>query len=415
MPPRYLLATAQGGVHIHKLPSVGTAVLGRGPGCQVLLEDPSISREHARLEIGSACTITDLGSRNGTHFRGQRLVQGEPCRVGAGESFALGSVSVLLLPAGANPPIAAIAGSRLCVEDPTADDSSGLLTAIARTSVSALLLGETGVGKEVLAARIHELSGRKGPLVAVNCAALSETLLESELFGHEKGAFTGASQAKPGLLQTAAAGTLLLDEIGEMSPSVQAKMLRAIETQSILPLGGVRPLTIDVRFLAATHRDLLAAGGGVFRRDLYYRVAGFSLVIPPLRDRRSQIVRLATEILTASAAQSGAAIPTLTPAATIALATHDWPGNVRELRNVMMRALVLARGGEVDVEHVLFDTRSDGLPSQPAVVNERERILAALEACAGNQTRAARALGMSRSTFIQKLRLLDVPRPRVRG
>jgi two-component system, NtrC family, response regulator AtoC len=410
--PRFLLATAAGGVRIHTLPLEGEAVLGRDPDCDVVLDDPSISRRHTRLRLGPTCAVADLGSRNGTRFRGQLLAPGEERELGSGDSFSLGKVSVLLLPHGSSAPTAALGGARLAVDDPSGEDPAGLLAAIARAPVSVIVFGETGVGKEVLAARLHALSGRAGPYVAINCAALTETLLESELFGHERGAFTGAVQAHAGLLSSAAGGSVLLDEIGEMAPALQAKLLRAIETQSIVRVGGLRPQAIDVRFLAATHRDLLAqAETGQFRRDLYYRLAGFTLEIPPLRARRQQIVRLAMEILAVAAARAGAPPPSLSPAASAALAAHDWPGNVRELRNVMTRALVLARGGEIGPEHILLDTK--GEPAA-APADERARIQAALEACAGNQTRAAKALGISRTTLLQKLREHRIPRPRSR-
>jgi len=179
--------------------------------------------------------------------------------------------------------------------------------------------------------------------VAINCAALTESLLETELFGHERGAFTGAIQAKVGLLQAASGGTLLLDEVGEMAPALQAKLLRAIETQTVMPVGGVRPVAIDVRFLAATHRNLLAqVESRDFRRDLYYRLAGFALEIPPLRERKHQIAKLASHLLGAASKTP----PPLTAAATAKLLAHDWPGNVRELRNVLERALVIGRGKE---------------------------------------------------------------------
>jgi len=400
---RYLLVTVEGSLHIFALPTASAAIVGRGTECQIVLDHPSISRQHARLELTSGCTVTDLDSRNGTWFRGKRLEPGQPQRVDVGESFSLGSTSLLLLPAGAKPPVSLVAGSHLRVDDPSGDDSTGLLTAIAETTSSLFILGETGVGKEVLATRIHALSKRTGPLVAVNCAALSETLLESELFGHEKGAFTGAVRTKEGLLQTAAGGTLFLDEIGDMSASVQSKMLRAIETQSVLRLGSVHAQKIDVRFVAATHRDLLA-NTPAFRRDLYYRLAGFTLVVPPLRERRPQILGLATTLLRSL----GEPVPPITSAASIVLMDHDWPGNVRELRNVMARARVIARGGEIDVGHLVFDGPADA----PPAADERTRIAAALESCAGNQTRAAKLLGISRSTLIQKLRLLDIARPR---
>jgi transcriptional regulator with AAA-type ATPase domain len=415
--PRYLLATIGDGVQIRSLPASGSVLIGRDAECQVVLDDPTVSRQHARLEIGATSTITDLGSRNGTLLRRGRLTPGEAHEVSLRESFTIGSVSILLVPPGASPPIAAVAASRLLIPDPKGDDPSGLLTGVAQSNASVLIFGETGVGKELLSSRIHALSGRKGPFVAINCAALTETLLESELFGHEKGAFTGATHAKDGLLRSSAGGTLLLDEIGEMSLAVQAKLLRAIETQSVLRVGGVRSLAIDVRFLGATHRDLAAAiDANAFRRDLYHRLAGFSLAIPPLRERKSEIVRLATEILTEVATSSGVPTPSITPAATLHLSAHHWPGNIRELRNVLNRARVLARGSTIDVTHILFDSPSPSPSPAPAPAtttgDERARIIAALEACAGNQTRAARLLGISRRYLVQKLRALAIPRPR---
>jgi transcriptional regulator of acetoin/glycerol metabolism len=174
--------------------------------------------------------------------------------------------------------------------------------------------------------------------------------------------------------------------------------------------GGVKPLAIDVRFMGATHRDLVAASeANTFRRDLYFRLAGFSLMIPPLRARRQQIMRLGAELLAAQRDKP----PAITPAAALALTTHEWPGNVRELRNVMMRAAVLAGGGAIDAAHILFDAAAPAA-APPAESDERARVVAALEACAGNQTRAAALLGISRTTFVQKIRLYDIPRPRLR-
>jgi transcriptional regulator with AAA-type ATPase domain len=412
--PRFLVAAVGGGLRIHTLPFEGPAILGRSSECDVLLDDASISRQHARLQVGATCSISDLGSRNGTMFRGRRLAPGEECKLGYGDSFSLGAITLLLLPPGVKAPTAALGGSRLVIDDPAGDDPAGLVTAIAEAPTSLIIYGETGVGKEVLAARLHQLSGRKGPLVAINCAALTESLLESELFGHERGAFTGAVQSTTGLLQSAAQGTVLLDEIGEMAPSVQAKLLRAIETQSVVRVGGVRPVAIDVRTIAATHRDLLARSQtGEFRRDLYYRLAGFVLEIPPLRARRHLVPRLAMELLATAAARAGLPAPAITPTAAAALVAHDWPGNVRELRNVVGRALLLARGGDLTAEHVLFDSAA-GNPIQEAGADERTRIVAALDTHAGNQTRAARALGISRTTLVTKLRQHQIPRPRSR-
>jgi DNA-binding NtrC family response regulator len=218
---------------------------------------------------------------------------------------------------------------------------------------------------------------------------------------------------------------LLLDEIGEMAPPIQAKVLRAIETQTVLPLGGVRPVSVDVRFLSATHRNLLdQVKRGSFRRDLYYRLAGIACEIPPLRDRTEQITRIAMQLLAAAAARSGTPPPAITPGAAAMLQTHAWPGNVRELRNVLERAMLFAAGGSIAIEHLLFDTSSERSPAADSeaeiggnastipVEDERARIIAALDACAGNQTRAARMLAISRTTLVQKVRLHGIPRPR---
>jgi DNA-binding NtrC family response regulator len=218
---------------------------------------------------------------------------------------------------------------------------------------------------------------------------------------------------------------LLFDEIGEMAPAIQAKVLRAVETQTVLPLGSVRPVPIDVRFLAATHRDLLAeVKRGSFRRDLYYRLAGITCEIPPLRERTEQIIRIALQILATVAARGGMPPPAITPRAAALLHSHDWPGNVRELRNVLERAMLFAAGGSIDSDQLVFDTASepsrvaqreadvDRKASAAAVDDERARIVSALDACAGNQTRAARMLAISRTTLVQKVRLYGIPRPR---
>jgi DNA-binding NtrC family response regulator len=417
-PPRYLLATAPSGIQIHALPVDGEVILGRAAECQIVLNFALISRQHARLRIlGETCVLADLDSRNGTLLRGERLHPGEERVVGYGDAFSIGAVSFLLVPPSATT-ATSVSGSRLQIVDVEAPTPT--LDAVAQARLSVLIYGETGVGKEVLAQTLHRRSGRTGPFVAVNCAALTEPLLESELFGHERGAFTGAIAAKPGLLQAATGGTLLLDEVGEMAPALQAKLLRAIETQAILPVGSVRPVPVDVRFIAATHRKLLAdVERGSFRRDLYYRLAGFAFEIPPLRERIHQLPRLAFQLLEAAASRSGGSPPALTPEATAALQAHDWPGNVRELRNVLERAVLLAAGGPIDAGHLLFDTEPPPIPSAapapaPAAssnADERTRIIATLDACAGNQTRAARMLGMSRTSFVHKLHLHAIPRP----
>jgi DNA-binding NtrC family response regulator len=281
---------------------------------------------------------------------------------------------------------------------------------IARGQINVLILGETGAGKEVLARTLHELSGRPGPFVAINCGALSETLLESELFGHEKGAFTGAAQAKPGLLETAPRGTVLLDEIGDLPTGLQVKLLRVLETREVYRVGGLKPVPLDVRFLAATHRDLLTdVAEGRFRRDLYYRVNGVTLRLPPLRERRAAIPALARRFLAEAAAAAGRPPPRLGVEAAGLLARHEWPGNVRELRAVVERAVLMTSGDEIGARAILLDA------APPAVADaERARFVATAHRHAGNVTAMARELATSRSQVRRVAQRLGVDLTRLR-
>ena len=230
------------------------------------------------------------------------------------------------------------------VEDPRMRRAYQLAQSAARGVISVLVVGETGVGKDVMATQIHKLSPRaKAPFVTLNCAAISESLLESELFGHEKGAFTGATDAKAGLLEMAPGGTVFLDEIAEMPAKLQAKLLRVLETREIQRVGSVKTRAIDVRFVAATNRDLDAdIAEGKFRRDLYYRLNGITVHIPPLRERRAEIMPLVRSFLARFAREAGdRAAPDVSPEAARLLEVYPWPGNVREVRNVVERALLL--------------------------------------------------------------------------
>jgi DNA-binding NtrC family response regulator len=311
---------------------------------------------------------------------------------------------------------------------------------IAQGDISVLVLGETGVGKEVLARAVHDASRRRGrPFVAIHCAALPENLLESELFGHEKGAFTGATQAQKGLLESAEGGTVFLDELGEIPLSVQVKLLRAIETKRVLRVGSRAEKAIDVRFVSATSADLEAdIGKSAFRADLYYRLAGHTLSVPPLRARVPEIVPIARTFLAEVSAQLGRSVPRLDGGATSALESYAWPGNVRELRNVIERAALLSGGEVLERAHlparvVEQDRTSMPNPTPPnrdssprdlriadgalrAEIEavEREKIIAALAHCAGNQTQAAQHLGISRRTLVARLSEYDIPRPRKR-
>jgi two-component system NtrC family response regulator len=274
---------------------------------------------------------------------------------------------------------------------------------VAATDMTTCLQGESGTGKEVIARFIHRRSPRRhSPFVAINCAALPEQLLESELFGFERGAFTGAQQPKPGQIELAAGGVLFLDEITEMSPAAQAKFLRVLQEREFLRLGGTRPIRINVRIIAATNRDLYdAVERGQFRADLYYRVNVFDIHLPPLRERRNDILLMAASFL-----REFGATATLTPAAMEALRRHDWPGNVRELRNVLERAAIMCDGPFIDAEHLSLSTRGDVPPlsSTDLGVLERQAIEQVMRETSGNKVRAAKQLGITRTQLYGRLR-----------
>lgn len=285
------------------------------------------------------------------------------------------------------------------------------LVVVADSMVPVLIMGESGTGKEVVAQLLHRWSGRPdGPMVAANCAGLPETLIESELFGHTKGAFTGASEARQGLFRAAHGGTLFLDEIGELPMHLQPKLLRAIETGQITPVGSETPISVDTRLVAATNRDLSeAVEAGQFRDDLYYRINVVELVVPPLGQRREDILPLAKRF-----GNEFASGPIrFSPQAVNCLLAHAWPGNVRELRNAIQRACLLSRGDVVMPEHL--PPRIAGLAEEPHHDSdegrlsqvERATILATLAECQGNRTHAAKKLGISRRALIYKLRAIE--------
>jgi transcriptional regulator with GAF, ATPase, and Fis domain len=289
---------------------------------------------------------------------------------------------------------------------------------VAATETTVLLTGESGTGKEVVARFIHRGSRRaKGPFVALNCAALPETLLESELFGHERGAFTGALTAYPGRIEQAAGGTLFLDEVGEMSPAVQAKLLRVLQEREFQRLGATRPIKADVRVVAATNRDLAASiARGEFREDLYYRLSVFEIRLPPLRERREDILPLAEAFLEEIGPAVGRPAAGISRQAHEALLSYPWPGNVRELRNALERATILCDGGLITLEHLPIalgqPTAASGRPENPEAfppggVNletvERDLIAKALAEAGSNRSRAARLLGITRSQLYYRM------------
>jgi DNA-binding NtrC family response regulator len=419
-----LRVLCDGALSSHPLPAEGTVSLGRSGDVDVCIEHASVSRRHAVLHLGAELRIEDLGSANGTRLRERRLDPNAPAPVAVGEAIDVGAVIVVVQPERAlDRPAESPRGSAM-------ERLLGLRDRVAQSNISVLLLGETGAGKEVMAESIHRQSPRRNaPFLRLNCAALSETLLESELFGHEKGAFTGAVAPKPGLLETAHDGTVLLDEVGELPAALQVKLLRVLEERQVLRVGGLKPRPIDVRFISATNRDLQAESEeGKFRRDLYFRLNGITLVVPPLRERIGEIATLARDLVQAACRQSGRAqAPSFSPEALARLERYGWPGNVRELRNVVERAVLLCTGDVITPEHLpgihgsaartplpgIDAPRAETLREELGAL-ERKRILDTLAECGGNQTRAAKRLGMRRQSLVARLDEYGIPRPRKR-
>jgi transcriptional regulator with PAS, ATPase and Fis domain len=293
---------------------------------------------------------------------------------------------------------------------------------VAPTNSTVLLGGESGVGKDLIARAIHQHSRRaSGPFVKINCAAIPENLLESELFGYEKGAFTGAANSKPGKFELADKGTIFLDEIGDMPPTIQAKLLRVLQDRDFERLGGTKTLKVDVRVVAATNQDLRAAlEQGTFREDLYYRLNVVPISIPPLRERREEIPDLVEHFIERFARESGKPIRGITPAAMKVLMDFHWPGNVRELENIIERAVALSGGEMLDVEDIRLDLSpvrpaapQGGVPFVPEGMTleqfEDDIIQEALRRAGGNKSQAARLLGLSRNAFRYRLAKIGVP------
>ena len=308
-----------------------------------------------------------------------------------------------------------LSGPPLTYGDPAMRPVVEAIEKVARTSATVLLLGESGTGKEVAARAIHHQSPRAAkPFMAINCAALSEQLLESELFGHEKGAFTGATERKRGRLELSDGGTFFLDEVGELKPELQAKLLRVLQERRFERVGGSRTLEVDVRWIAATNRDLRQMiDDGRFREDLYHRLAVFPIKLPPLRDRKVDLLPLARALLERIARDLKRGMPRLTPAAEQRLEAAGWRGNVRELANTLERAAILADGDAIDASHIWVE---DGAPRaapasdevRPLADLEREAILHALDVVGGNRKRAAELLGIGERTLYDRLKKYDV-------
>jgi two-component system, NtrC family, response regulator AtoC len=309
----------------------------------------------------------------------------------------------------------AASGSDVIVaEEAALRELFALARRVARSDMTVLVTGETGSGKEVVAAEIHRASARaEGPYVRINCAAIPETLLESELFGHERGAFTGADRRRIGFIERAHGGTLLFDEVGELPPPMQAKLLRVLEERKVLRVGGTDEIDVDVRFVAATNRDLeREVARGTFRHDLFFRLSGMTVRVPPLRERPKDLPRLAEHFAQRATQAAGRPPARFTDGFVQALLRYPWPGNVRELRNVIERAVVLASSPELTVAELpeRLAVLAPVAPRAPSVMRDRlddveRRALAdALREAGGNRTHAARQLGISRRALLYKLK-----------
>jgi two-component system response regulator AtoC len=419
-----------------ELPVVGELSIGRDDDADVVIDDRAVSRCHARLIAArSEVAIADLGSHNGTRVNGVRVDGART--LASGDEIAIGEVKLLVhLP---RRPVASgdaqgrcgdDAGTRIMlgdreviVADPAMVRIYELLTRVGRADLTVLLCGETGVGKENAAYAVHHHSPRRaGPFISINCAAIQETLAESELFGHEKGAFSGAAGAKPGLLEAAAGGTVFLDEVGELPLGVQAKLLRAVEARRVTRVGSLRERELDVRIVAATNRDLGAeVRAGRFRRDLLYRLNVATIVLPPLRERPREIAILARVFLDDACRRAARPLLAIAPDAMHALEAHAWPGNVRELRNTMDLIAATVEAGVVQRADLAL-AATLGASGEPAPEDARptsgfrpirdeidqleaRRIAEALTATGGVHKRAAELIGMPLRTFTTKLRL----------
>ncbi len=428
----WLVISSASGVRGIPLPRANRVVVGRMHTCDIVIDDESVSRQHAAIHFGpNGLVIEDLGSRNKTRVGGRALGRGETASLSVGAVVEVGYATMFVQmgrppssPVSRTSPAstgsaAPIPGSAI-VHDPTMQRLYGLLDVIAPSPLNVVILGETGTGKEVFAEAMHKGSSRASrPFLKVNCAALSGSLLESELFGHEKGAFTGATERKRGRLELCDGGTFFLDEVGELKPELQAKLLRVLQERRFERVGGSRTLEVDVRWIAATNRDLRAMiDDGRFREDLYHRLAVFPIKLPPLRERRHDILPLARTLLDRVARDLKRSLPKLSPSAEKRIASATWRGNVRELANTLERAAILADGDTIDDSHIWLEggaaaaakpaVSATGPEVRPLADLEKEAILHALEVVGGNRRRAAELLGIGERTLYDRLKKYGV-------
>ena len=429
----YLIVLRDDRLKTWEVSTQGETVVGRGEGASLSIEDARVSRRHARIRWQSrSLVIEDLGSVNGTVVNGARLRGVESLR--CGDRIRIGeqeiAVAIVAPPDESPPPTSEPApgegGGRaarradrqismqdvqegVIIADPGMARMFGFARRVAATMTTALILGETGVGKEVVAQQLHRWSERADQrFIRVNCAALPETLVESELFGHERGAFTGAEKRKVGFVEAADGGTLFLDEIGELSLPVQAKLLAMLENRSVVRVGSTAETPVDVRVISATHRGLQEeVAAGRFREDLYYRISAVVIRVPPLRERPSEILLLAKEFCERYGVNVGWSQAVIAQDASATLLAYSWPGNIRELRNAIEHAMLITEDGIIRREHlpetVTGTVKVGGVREAVAAV-ERASIERALRAEGGNRTRAALSLGISLRALLYKIR-----------
>jgi transcriptional regulator with GAF, ATPase, and Fis domain len=430
-----LVIWVKGDARVAPLPAVGEAIVGRTEPADILVESPGVSRRHAKIRSNtSRVTVEDLGSRNSTRVNGERITGERTLRYG--DVILFGDISAVLeehregttvMPEVEFPPdgfVLELGDRTVVVADPVMLHVYTQLERLASSPLSVMIVGETGTGKDLAAAAVHHWSKRRDrPFLGINCSALPESLAESELFGYERGAFSGADREKAGLLESAEGGTVFFDEVGDLPLPIQPKLLRVLENKRVTRLGSTRERSIDIRIVSATHRELAAeVEAGRFRQDLFYRLSPAVLHLPPLRERHKEIGLLARRFLGDACATLGRPALALSNAAADRLAEHTWPGNVRELKNVMDYIAATLVQGPVLPEHIVAKTVAAPISGTPAPLTpppltpggpsfraakddfEHRSIQAALESTGGNKTRAAKLLGMPLRTLMWKLK-----------
>ncbi|HYD42800.1 MAG TPA: sigma 54-interacting transcriptional regulator [Anaeromyxobacter sp.] len=411
-PPARLRLRQAGRERTHPLPAAGVT-LGKDAACEVLVDDPFVSARHLRIEAREGRWLArDLGSTNGTWVGGARV---DRAWLELGAVLRLGDAEVVIEARERAEPDRPAPFEGMLSNDPAMREVFDLLGRVGPSDAAVTILGDTGTGKELVARALHARSDRAaGPFIPVNCSAIAETLIESELFGHEKGAFSGAEKLRKGAFEEADGGTIFLDEIGELPLDLQPKLLRVLELGEVKRVGASRPITVNVRIVAATHRDLRAqVRAGKFREDLFYRLCVVPITVPPLRQRKGD-VRLLAEAFLARAAPRGLGL-SWSEEALARLEGYDWPGNVRQLRNVVQRALLFrGEGREIPAAAVTFeDTRAvpadagddsvlwvKGLTMEEI---EREVIRLSLRRNAGRRSAVVKELQIAKSTVLKRI------------